>query len=247
MNYLAHLYLSGPDTGVRVGNFIGDYVKGNSYTRYPPSIQKGIILHRKIDTFTDLHPVFRESTRHFQPIYRRYAGVVADIVYDHFLAANWEQFSAQTLKNFVSESHRILMSHYFSLPGTVKQFLPFLIKSRRMEHYQSLAELYEQRATFMYNRQELAEGYDAPKDVYQAYADAMGTYSHYTGEIDEHNAMEATYKADYMQLRINIAAIVNDPAKTDAEKRSEVYSLINDLKTSYDYEAFFSHMTSTPL
>ncbi|MCA9806429.1 MAG: hypothetical protein KC476_00605 [Cyanobacteria bacterium HKST-UBA06] len=116
-----------------------------------------------------------------------------------------------------------------------------------MEHYQSLAELYEQRATFMYNRQELAEGYDAPKDVYQAYADAMGTYSHYTGEIDEHNAMEATYKADYMQLRINIAAIVNDPAKTDAEKRSEVYSLINDLKTSYDYEAFFSHMTSTPL
>ena len=138
MNYLAHLYLSGSDTDVKVGNFIGDYVKGNRFTRYAPAIQKGILLHRKIDAFTDLHPVFRGSSKLFQPMYRRYAGVVTDIVYDHYLAANWEQFSSQPLKNFVTESHCILMSHYFSLPGTVKQFLPFLIKSRRMEHYQSL-------------------------------------------------------------------------------------------------------------
>lgn len=138
MNYLAHLYLSGPDPGVKVGNFIGDYVKGNRFIRYNPAIQRGIILHRMIDSFTDGHPVFRESSKLFQPMYRRYAGVVTDIVYDHFLAANWEQFSAQTLQSFVTESHRILMSQYFVLPGTVKQFLPFLIKSRRMEQYQSL-------------------------------------------------------------------------------------------------------------
>lgn len=138
MNYLAHLYLSGPETGVRVGNFIGDYVKGNHYLRYQPNIRKGIILHRKIDTFTDKHPVFRESSKVFKPMYLRYSGVVTDIVYDHFLASNWSDFSEQTLKSFVSESHRILMANYFSLPGTVKQFLPFLIKSRRMQHYESL-------------------------------------------------------------------------------------------------------------
>lgn len=135
MNYLAHLYLSGPEAGVKVGNFIGDYVKGNHYTRYATSIRKGIILHRKIDTFTDKHPVFRESSRYFHLRYQRYAGVVTDIIYDHFLAANWDSYSNQSLKSFVSESHRILMMHYFSLPGVVKQFLPFLIKSRRMELY----------------------------------------------------------------------------------------------------------------
>jgi acyl carrier protein phosphodiesterase len=138
MNYLAHLFLSGPEAGVRVGNFIGDYVKGSNFTRYTPAIRKGIILHRQIDTFTDKHPIFRESSKHFQPMYGRYAGVVTDIAYDHFLAANWSLFSEQPLKNFVTESHLILMMNYFSLPGAVKQFLPFLIKSRRMEHYNSL-------------------------------------------------------------------------------------------------------------
>jgi acyl carrier protein phosphodiesterase len=137
MNYLAHLYLSGTNHGVKVGNFIGDYVKGNSYKRFPPEIQTGIILHRRIDTFTDNHPVARESRDPFRLYYRRYSGVVVDIVFDHLLAANWGHFSDQSLKSFVSESHRILMSHYFSLPGVVKQFLPFLIKSRRMEHYKS--------------------------------------------------------------------------------------------------------------
>lgn len=138
MNYLAHLYLSGPEAKVKVGNFIGDFIKGSSYVRYAPSIRKGIILHRKIDFFTDNHPVFKESSRRFQPMYRRYSGVVTDIAYDHFLAAYWNQFSQQTLKSFVSESHRILIMHYFSLPGTVKQFLPFLIKSRRMENYKTI-------------------------------------------------------------------------------------------------------------
>ncbi len=138
MNYLAHLYLSGPEPGVRVGNFIGDYVKGSNYNRYSHNIRKGIILHRQIDTFTDKHPIFRESSHRFKPMYQRYAGVVTDIIYDHFLAVTWDKFSPQSLKSYVSESHRILMAHYFSLPGTVKSFLPFLIKSRRMEQYKTL-------------------------------------------------------------------------------------------------------------
>ncbi len=137
MNYLAHLYLSGPEPGTRVGNFIGDYVKGNDFLRYSPLIRKGILLHRKIDSFTDKHETFRESSKRFSPHYKRYAGVVTDIVYDHFLAANWNDFSTQSLKSYVSESHKVLMMHYFSLPGTVKQFLPFLIKSRRMEYYKN--------------------------------------------------------------------------------------------------------------
>lgn len=139
MNYLAHLYLSGPTAGIKVGNFIGDYVKGSRHNRYAPEIQKGILLHRQIDSFMDRHPVVRESAAIFKPQYRRYASVVIDIIYDHLLAANWNQHSEQSLHHFISDAHRILLRHYFILPGTVKQFLPFLIKSRRMENYRLMS------------------------------------------------------------------------------------------------------------
>ncbi|WP_010662035.1 acyl carrier protein phosphodiesterase [Marinilabilia salmonicolor] len=137
MNYLAHLYLSNNDPLVMVGNFIGDHVKGRRFLRYPDSVQTGILLHRHIDTFTDAHPVFRESSGYFRDGYRRYAGVVGDIIYDHLLAAKWNNYSDESLKSFVNKSHRILMRHYFTLPPRVKQFLPFLIKSRRLENYQT--------------------------------------------------------------------------------------------------------------
>ncbi|MFO8000320.1 MAG: ACP phosphodiesterase [Marinilabilia sp.] len=136
MNYLAHLYLSGDDPAVLVGNFIGDHVKGRQFTRYSGGVQTGILLHRHIDTFTDCHPVFRESSAIFRDVYKRYGGVVGDIVYDHLLAVNWRQYSETDLHAFVKHSHRVLMRNYFSLPGRVKQFLPFLIKSRRLENYQ---------------------------------------------------------------------------------------------------------------
>lgn len=136
MNYLAHLFLSGDEPGVKVGNFIGDHVKGQQFKRFPHPIQTGIILHRHIDTFTDLHPTFRESTALFREGYGRYAGVVGDIVYDHLLAVNWDKYAHGELHAFVSEAHRTLIRHYFSLPWRVKQFLPFLINSRRLETYQ---------------------------------------------------------------------------------------------------------------
>lgn len=138
MNYLAHLYLSGDNPELLVGNFIGDYVKGRQFTRYTGTIQKGILLHRHIDTFTDSHPEVLKSAAIFKDGYHRYAGVVCDIVYDHFLAANWSNFSNIALRDFVSRAHRILLRHYFSLPLQVKQFLPFLIKSRKLENYQYL-------------------------------------------------------------------------------------------------------------
>lgn len=137
MNYLAHLYLSDNDPLIMVGNFIGDHVKGRRFLRYPDRVQTGILLHRHIDTFTDAHPVFRESSGYFRDGYRRYAGVVGDIIYDHLLATQWISYSDESLKSFVNKSHKVLMCHYFTLPPRVKQFLPFLIKSRRLENYQT--------------------------------------------------------------------------------------------------------------
>lgn len=139
MNYLAHLYLSGPSDGVRLGNFIGDYVKGNRFSLYPPEIRKGILLHRQIDSFMDEHPLSHASAELFRARYTRFSRVIIDVVYDHYLAKNWDKYSDQSLHDFVNEVHKLFITNYFILPPPVRQFLPFLIRSRRMENYQHLS------------------------------------------------------------------------------------------------------------
>ncbi len=138
MNFLAHLYLSQGINQLMIGNFIADYVKGKKYESYSPEIQKGIILHRKIDAYTDSHPIVKQSTARFKPCYNRYASVVIDVIYDHYLAKKWDQYSDITLDNYVDKVHAYLLKNYFTLPNRVKGFLPFLIKSRRLENYQHL-------------------------------------------------------------------------------------------------------------
>jgi len=139
MNFLAHLFLSGSDPEVKIGNFIGDYVKGNSYRKYSPGIQRGILLHRRIDGFTDRHPVVRESAMKLQEHYGRYSRIVVDVFYDHFLAVNWHLYSDKDLSRYVTNIHRLLISNYFKLPPRVKRFLPFLVKNRRLEKYRFIS------------------------------------------------------------------------------------------------------------
>ncbi len=138
MNFLAHLYLSGDKPLVRLGNFIGDHVKGRDYQKYSPDIQVGILLHRKIDYFTDTHPLVKQSSKRLYERYGRYAGIVIDVFYDYYLGINWEQLSDVALKDYVTATHKILLRNYFKLPTGVKRFLPFIVKSRRLETYATL-------------------------------------------------------------------------------------------------------------
>jgi acyl carrier protein phosphodiesterase len=135
MNYLAHIYLSGEDEKTLVGNFIGDYVKGKNFEKYPDKIQVGILLHRQIDTFTDMHPKFIEAKRKLRDDFGLYSGIIVDFFYDHFLAANWNVYSDVTLRSFSKRAHAILLSNFLNLPARVQGFLPFLIQNRRLESY----------------------------------------------------------------------------------------------------------------
>jgi len=135
MNFLAHLYLSGEEEKIRLGNFIGDYIKGKKYLGYHPEIQKGILLHRSIDHFTDHHPIVLQSSNRLKKGYKRYSGIVVDMIYDHFLAKNWNEYHIQSIHKFVNQSHEILVKNYLILPQKVKFFLPFLIQSKRLESY----------------------------------------------------------------------------------------------------------------
>ncbi|MCG8582005.1 MAG: ACP phosphodiesterase [Bacteroidales bacterium] len=138
MNFLAHLYLSGDNPGIQVGNFIGDHVKGRDYEKYEPSIKQGILLHRKIDHFTDTHPVVKQSSKRLSERFGRYSGIVTDVFYDHFLGVNWNELCDIPLNKYVNKVHKVLLRHYFKLPAEVKRFLPFMVKSRRLETYATI-------------------------------------------------------------------------------------------------------------
>ncbi len=141
MNFLAHQYLSGESDKIKLGNFIGDYVKGRNYQNYHSEVQKGILLHRNIDHFTDHHPIVRNSSKRLRKGYSKYSGVVVDVIYDHFLAKNWNDYHTESISNFINLSHQVLIKNYLILPNRVKLFLPFIIQSRRMESYANIEGL----------------------------------------------------------------------------------------------------------
>jgi acyl carrier protein phosphodiesterase len=135
MNFLAHLYLSGNDADLMIGNFIADSVKGKSYAKFKPKIQKGILLHRKIDVFTDTHPITKELKSKLSSGYNKHSGIVIDIFYDHFLSVNWDKFSSIPLDYFIKTCHRNILRNIFILPSEIKAYLPFFIVRRRLKSY----------------------------------------------------------------------------------------------------------------
>lgn len=138
MNYLAHIYLSGDSEKQLVGNFIGDYIKGNKYLQFDEEVAKGILLHRQIDSFTDTHPLQKEAKLLFRSEFGLYSGIVVDFIYDHFLAKNWDNYSDTRLPVFAKRVHAVLLSNFTVLPRRVQGFLPFLIQNKRLLSYASI-------------------------------------------------------------------------------------------------------------
>jgi acyl carrier protein phosphodiesterase len=141
MNFLAHIYLSGSNDAVKIGNFMADSIRGHSYDAYPTDIRKGILLHRAIDSFTDAHPVYRQSKHRLHEKYGHYSGVIMDIFYDHFLAKNWEHYSPIPLEQYAQTFYTLLTDHMDSLTERVKGMLPYMIGRNWLVSYASLAGL----------------------------------------------------------------------------------------------------------
>jgi len=138
MNFLAHVYLSNNQPELQIGNFIADSVKGNNYTNYSEIVQKGILLHRKIDSFTDSHQIIKDCKRKFNA-YGHYAGVITDIIFDHFLAKNWNTYHTTPLKEFTNNFYNLLEQNLDTLPARVQQFLPVMKHYNWLLKYQSVA------------------------------------------------------------------------------------------------------------
>ena len=138
MNYLAHAYLSFNEPEILVGNMISDFVKGKKKFTYSPGIQKGITLHRAIDQFTDDHTATKAAKLFFKPAYRLYAGAFIDVVYDHFLANDTNEFTfTDDLLKFSSTVYSTLEDSFSQLPEDFKHLLPFMKKQNWLSNYRN--------------------------------------------------------------------------------------------------------------
>lgn len=126
MNHLAHLLLSEPEPGVMVGNLMGDFLRGPVDEQLPPGVQRGVRLHRRIDAFTDDHPVFRRSRRRFPAGYRRYAGIMLDVFFDHLLARHWDRYAPLPLPEFSRRVYALLESERELMPRTMQRYVYYM-------------------------------------------------------------------------------------------------------------------------
>ena len=136
MNYLAHIYLSGDNEKLMIGNFIADSIKGKDWKKYDVGIQKGIMLHRAIDHFTDTHEIVKESKKRLWGNYRHYNAVIVDIFYDHFLAKHWNKYHDIDLHVFSLNSYDTLHRNHEVLPDKTKLFFKFMVKNNWLYNYQ---------------------------------------------------------------------------------------------------------------
>lgn len=137
MNFLAHIYLSGENDLIKIGNFMADGIRGKKFENYHPDIQKGILMHREIDTFTDNHPIFKKSTKRLHDKYHHYSGIIVDIFYDHFLAKNWTKYSDEPLDVFVDNFYSSLKTNYDLLSERTKEIMPYMIEQNWLYNYRT--------------------------------------------------------------------------------------------------------------
>lgn len=138
MNFLAHLYLSGNNDSIKIGNFMADGIRGKQFEDFPTEIKKGILLHRAIDSYTDAHPVFRQSTKRLHQNYHHYSGVIVDVFYDHFLAKNWSTYSSEKLEEFVDRFYESLSKNQAILTLKTQNLMPYMIKQNWLVSYRSV-------------------------------------------------------------------------------------------------------------
>lgn len=138
MNFLAHIYLSGDNDLIKIGNFMADGIRGKHFETFPMDVQKGIVLHRAIDTFTDAHLVFRQSTKKLHERYHHYAGVIVDVFYDHFLAKNWTTYSDENLEDYILFFYQSLDKNKAILTERTIGLMPYMIKQNWLSSYQTV-------------------------------------------------------------------------------------------------------------
>lgn len=187
MNYLAHTFLSGNDDELLIGNFIADGVRGKQAQAFSPGIIRGITLHRAIDAFTDTHPVVAETKNRLRTKYKKYAPVIADMYYDHFLASRFELYADVPLEIYTSEVYKLITSYQAILPARVQHLFAHMKQHNWLLSYAQLNGIGQaltgmsQRTTFNSGMEtavyELQENYTLYEQEFALFFPELVTYS----------------------------------------------------------------------
>ncbi len=142
MNYLAHIFLSGDQAEILVGNFLGDLITNKEKQALPDAIKFGVDLHRRIDTYTDNHASVLRSVSRIRDLHGKYAPVVVDVLYDHLLSLNWDTFSTEKLEDFSSRSYGQILDHMEFIPERRRARVASMIEHDWLRHYGNLEALH---------------------------------------------------------------------------------------------------------
>jgi len=124
MNYLAHLLLADQSPASLVGGLLGDFAKGLDVSSLPEAVREALLQHRRIDAFTDAHPLVRRSRARVSREFSRFSGILVDVFYDHFLARRWPDYTPEPLGAFAARVYAALREHKHLLPERLARVLP---------------------------------------------------------------------------------------------------------------------------
>ena len=187
MNFLAHAYLSGNNKQVLLGNFIADSIKGTDLNNYSGDVRRGILMHREIDHYTDNHPLVKKGKERLYEKYHKYASVIIDMYYDHFLARNWHVYSDTTLEEYAQNVYVLLIKNYSLLPLRYKKILPFMIRSNWLCSYASIEGI-GQRLTGLanYRARYISKMEESTKELEQHYELFQSEFEEFMFKIKKH-------------------------------------------------------------
>ena len=178
---------------------MGDGIRGKDYKHFHPDIQKGVLLHRSIDSYTDFHPIFRQSKHRLVPKFNHFSGILVDMFYDHFLAKEWSLYHHEDLGEFCQNFYQNLEAHYEELNLKTRDLLPYLLKQNWLERYANLTDLQQilkqmdHRFSFNSNMNEAVD------DLFENYEDFQREFHLFFKDLmvyseNEKNRIEEEFK-----------------------------------------------------
>lgn len=190
MNFLAHLFLTKENEDLTIGNFIADSVKSSEWPSFKPEVVKGIKIHHHIDHFTDHHPVVLRTKKKLREKHGKYSPVIGDIVYDHFLAKNFSNYSDVALADFAQKSYQLFRSRWEELPTQVQHMTKYMESGDWLFNYghkeglNSALSGMGRRASFKNLM------HQATEDVFENYESFKMDFVEFFPELQKHIALE---------------------------------------------------------
>lgn len=189
MNILAHGYLSGRNESLLIGNFIGDFIKGDPVSpRHTLTAGEiaGVRLHRAIDSFTDAHPDVAAVRALLRPRCHKYAGAAVDIFFDHFLASNFQQLTGEPLSEFVPYFYQTLQSNVARLPSPAARMADYMIRQDWLTNYKFMDGI-DRSLKGVARRTAYPSGLDTAIEDLERYYNQIGEhFSYFWPALHEH-------------------------------------------------------------